>query len=521
MSPGFHLSDAKRRLAWRSAVARWCTALSLTALAGCAVGPDYQRPQALPGTEPPAFKESGAWKPAQPGQVDLSDHWWTAYNDAVLNQLVEKAATANQTLAQAQAQYQQAAALVPAAQSANLPTLGVSASEGRGQVFSQGVSDLAPSHAWSFQAGWEPDFWGHVSRSVELADASAQASAADYAAARLTVQASLVNNYFQLRLLDRQSDLYLRVIAGYQKALQITQAQYRQGVAAQSDVELANATLTSAQAQAADIRLTRGQLEHAIAVLTGALPAQFSIVALAPDAALPPPVQVPAIVASELLERRPDIAGAERRVAAANANIGVVRSAWFPTLTLAASYGNTGPDLANWFYTPYQAWAVGGTLAATLFDGGLRTAQNDQAKAAFEAAAAAYRQTVLAGFQEVEDNLTALAELAHEIAFQTAAVQSSRVSERSILSQYRAGTAQYTAVVTVQASTLANERAVLQLQARHYAAAVALMKALGGGWHTGAATPAAHDSKAVTPASPQPLSIPTAPANAPPVSSQS
>jgi len=504
---GFHSSAMTRRIGWCTAAARCCTALTLTALAGCAVGPDYQRPQVLPDSVQPAFKESGAWKPAQPGQVDSSEHWWTAYNDAVLNQLVEQAGRANQTLAQAQAQYRQAAALVPAAQSAGLPTLGVSASEGRGQAFTEGVNALSPSHAWSFQAGWEPDFWGHVSRSVELAGASAQASAADYAAARLTVQATLVNDYFQLRMLDRQSDLYQRVIEGYQKALHITQAQYRLGVAAQADVALANATLTSAQAQAADIRLTRGQLEHAIAVLTGVLPAQFSIAALAPDAALPEPAQVPSVVASELLQRRPDIAGAERRVATANANIGVVRSAWFPSLTLGASYGNAGPDLANWFYTPYQAWAVGGTLAATLFDGGLRTAQNDQARAAFDAAAAAYRQTVLAGFQEVDDNLTAIAELRHEIAFQNAAVQSSRLSERSILSQYRAGTAQYTAVITVQATTLANERAVLQLQARLYAATITLVKALGGGWHTDAAV--------------APLSFLSTPAHVSPVFSQS
>ena len=284
-------------------------------------------------------------------------------------------------------------------------------------------------------------------------------------------------------MLDSQSALYVQLIGGYAKALQITQSQLRMGVTSNSDVELAKATLSGAQAQAADIQLTRAQLEHAIAVLTGSLPARFSIAELPTGAMLPQLPAVPATLASELLERRPDIAAAERRVAAANANIGVARAAWFPNLQLAANYGNAGPSLGSWFYTPYQAWALGGTLASALFDGGLRTAQNAQAKAVFDAAAAAYRQTVLSGIQEVEDNLSAMAELQHEMEFQSAAVKSSRAAERALLSQYRAGTAPYTAVVSIQATRLANERTALQMQARLFTASVALIKAIGGGWN--------------------------------------
>ena len=491
MLKGFNSANRTAFNIWRDGAAKSCTAIALLLLAGCAVGPDYQRPAALADAGALALKENAAWKSAQPSAVDLSESWWTVYGDARLNQLVEQANKSNQSLAMAQAQYRQAKALVPSAQAANAPTLGMSASEGRGLAYSQGAPAQGNSHNWSFQAAWEPDFWDRVSRTVEAASANAQASADDLSAARLAVQATLVNDYLQLRMVDSQSELFAQLVGGYGKALQITQAQARLGVAGPTDVELANATLNAAKAQATDLALTRGQLEHAMAVLTGSIPARFSIAPLPPGATPPQLPTLPASLASELLERRPDIAAAERRVAAANANIGVARAAWFPRLQLASNYGNAGPSLGDWFFTPYQAWAIGGTLAGTLFDGGLRTAQAEQAKAAFDAAAAAYRQTVLNGFQEVEDNLRALTELQHEWEFQNAAVQSSRVAEHSILSQYRVGTAPYTAVVTVQASRLTNERTALQLQARLFTASVALIKAIGGGWHGAAPDTAA------------------------------
>jgi NodT family efflux transporter outer membrane factor (OMF) lipoprotein len=463
-------------------------AISLV-LFGCSSGPDYKRPDALADNAAPAFKESRDWKVATPGQADVNERWWTGFADEMLNDLVAQSDKANQTLKQAQAQYRQAQALVPAAQAAFTPTLGVSATEGRSLAFSQGAPSEGNAHTWAFLAGWEPDFWGRVGRSVEAAGDSAQASLSDLAAARLTVRAALVNDYLQLRMDDRQLLMYDEVITAYEKALKITGSQFKLGVATKSDTELANATLQSTKALATDLRLSRAQLEHAIAVLVGKIPAEFSIPALPADAPLPAELNVPAIVPSTLLERRPDIAAAERRVAAANANIGVVASAWYPKLSLTASYGNAGPSLGNWFYAPYEAWAVGGALAATLFDGGLRDAQNDQARAAFDAAAASYRQTVLNGFQEVEDNLIARSQLQKEIAFQDAAVRSSRAAERAIFSQYRAGTTLYTAVVTVQANALANERTALQLRARSLASSVALVKSIGGGWNAEALKP--------------------------------
>ena len=462
---------------------RWplsALALSATlALAACAVGPDYKRPAPPPGTDL-AFKEMGdAWKQATPGTMDASGAWWKLFGDAQLDALVDEANQANQTLKQAQAQYAQAQALVQGAQSAWFPTVGISASGQRARTISNGVSSLGDGHAWSLNASWEPDFWGRVSRQVEAAGDNAQASAADLAAARLTVQAAVVNNYVQLRLADRQKALFATTLEGYRKSLGITQSQFRAGIVTRSDVALAQATLSAAEAQAVDVDLTRRQLEHALAVLLGKTPAGFT---LAPAQMVIGTPVIPPLLPSTLLERRPDIAGAERRVAAANANIGVAEAAWYPNLTLGSSGGYQGPGFGNWFSTPGRVWALGATLAGTLFDGGLRKAQNAQARAAFDAAAASYRQTVLGGFQEVEDNLAALNDLASERTSQEAAVKASQDAERVALSQYRAGTATYLSVVTAQALALTNERTALQLEGRQVAASVALIKAIGGGW---------------------------------------
>ena len=475
----------------------WAVSLAAIALVtGCAVGPDYARPAPPLGADLPAFKESGLWQPAAPGQAPdasaLGGAWWQAYGDAQLDALVEQATQANQTLAQAEAQYRQAQALVQGARASFFPTVGLGASATRGRSISDGVSTLGNSHAWALQASWEPDLWGGVRRSVEAAGDNAAASAADLAAARLAVQAAVVNNYLQLRLADAQQALYADTIAGYRKALALTQAQYRAGVVTRADVALAQNTLAAAQAQAVDVDLTRRQIEHALAVLLGQAPAAFTLPPAPLLAALPP---TPAGLPSELLQRRPDIAGAERRVAAANATIGVARAAWFPNLTLNASGGYQGAGLGPWLATPGRVWALGAALAATLFDGGARSAQVAQARAAFDAAAANYRQTVLAGFQEVEDNLAALGDLAQEQVAQQEAAQAAHVAEQVLLAQYRAGTAAYTAVITAQAQTLAADRALLQVRSRQFAASVALIKAVGGGWHdsqlAAAAAPAA------------------------------
>ncbi|WP_213956136.1 MULTISPECIES: efflux transporter outer membrane subunit [unclassified Variovorax] len=464
-----------------------CLALAAASLAGCAVGPDYQRPALTGGVTAPTFKEigdnakgGGQWKAATPGSVDATQPWWTAYGDTRLNALVEQADTANQDIRLAEARYRQAQALVQGAESAWYPTVGASGGAGRARAKNaQGISTVGDSHAWSVQASWEPDLWGRVRRAVEGASDTAQASEADLAAARLAVQASMATDYIALRVADAQQALYGRTVEAFKKSAQITQSQYRAGIVTRADVELANTTLQAAQAQAIDIEIARRQLEHAIAVLLGKTPSEFS---LPPDALALTLPQTPVGVPSELLERRPDIAGAERRAASANAGIGYAQAAYYPNLTLSAAAGFAGVGLGNWLNAPDKVWSLGAALAGTLFDGGLRSAQVAQARATFDASAAQYRQTVLAGFQDVEDNLAALDLLAQERTVQDAAVQSARVAERVSLAQYRAGTATYLAVITAQTLALNNERTALQLQGRQYAASVALVKAVGGGW---------------------------------------
>jgi NodT family efflux transporter outer membrane factor (OMF) lipoprotein len=457
-------------------------------LAGCAVGPDYVRPTPPAGVDQSAFKESGLWKPAAPAQPASDSSWWKAYGDAQLDALVEQANHANQTIQQAEAQYRESQALLQGARAAFFPTVGVGASVQRGRSLTNGTENLGDSHGWSLQAAWEPDLWGGIRRRNEAASASAEASAADLAAARLAVQAAVVNDYVQLRLADQQKDLFVRTIAGYEKSLALTEAQYRAGIVTRSDVALARNTLASARAQAVDVDLTRRQVEHALAVLVGQAPASFSVEPAPLGTALP---QTPVGVPSELLERRPDIAAAERRVAAANAEIGVAIAAWYPNLTLSGTGGYQGGGFGPWFATPERVWALGASLAATLFDGGARSAQISQARAGLDAAAASYRQTVLSGFQEVEDNLAALGDLEQEGIHEEEAARSAHESEQVLLAQYRAGTTVYTSVITAQAAALTADRAVLQVQGRRYAASVALIKALGGGWNTARLSPEA------------------------------
>jgi len=457
-----------------------CFALAAS-LTACAVGPDYRRPALPEGAAAPAFKEGGNWKAATPGEVDAAQPWWTGFGDKRLDALVEVAGRANQDIRIAEAQYREAQALVQNARSGWYPTLGVDASISRARSrTSTGPTTLGNAHAWSLQASWEPDLWGRVRRAVEGASDSAQASEADLAAARLAVQAELANDYIQLRVADAQQKLFERTLEAFRKSLQITQSQFRAGIVTRGDVELANTTLQAAQAQAIDTDLTRRQLEHAIAVLLGKTPSTFS---LPPDELALTLPQVPVGLPSELLERRPDIAGAERRVASANAGIGVAQAAYYPTLSLTAGGGFSGAGLGSWLAAPDKVWALGAALAGTLLDGGLRSAQVAQARAVFDASAAQYRKTVLGGFQEVEDNLAALDLLAQERDAQDQAAASARTAERVALSQYRAGTTTYLSVVTAQALALTNERTALQLQGRQFAAGVALVKAVGGGWN--------------------------------------
>jgi NodT family efflux transporter outer membrane factor (OMF) lipoprotein len=449
-------------------------------LSACAAGPDYVRPT-LP--VPAAYKESGNWKPADPRPAVSGLAWWHAYGDTVLDGLEADAQAANQNIRQAEATYRQAKAIVDEDRAGLFPTLGATFGAERARTNTTGVVHTGNSYSLGLAGSWEPDLWGSVRRTIESGVASAQASADDLAAARLSIQTTLAQDYVQLRIADQQRDLYATTVDAFTKALKLTQAQHNAGVALQSDVSLAEAQLAQAQAAAVDLDATRAQLEHAIAVLTGRAPAQFTLAAVPADQplALQMP-STPAGLPSELLEHRPDIAGAERRAAAANANIGVAKAAYFPQLTLSAGGSFGGTALTNLFDTPGRVWSLGAALAQAIFDGGLRTARVAQAEAAYDITVAQYKETVLGGFQQVEDELALLRLLAQETTFQDQAVRSSKQAEQSAIAQYRAGTVSYLNVVTTQTTLLNNQRTAVELRGRLMAASISLVSATGGGW---------------------------------------
>ena len=410
----------------------------LLTLAACASGPDYVRPS-MP--LPAAYKEGGPWKPAQPQAVDAGRPWWSGYGDAELDALVRQADLASQDIHIAEAQYRQARAAARLARAGFAPVVGADLSAGRGR--SRGANGLttAGSNALTLDASWEPDIWGRVRRSVEAGEAATEASAADLAAARLSIQAELVQDYLQLRVIDAEKELILRTVEDYRKALHLTRSQYKAGVVTHADVALAETQLQSATAEAIDLDVQRAQLEHAIAILTGKPPAALTLAPRPPDKLGLTLPDVPAGLPSQLLERRPDIAAAERRAAAANARIGVARSAYFPNLLLSAGGGFASAGFSQWIEAPSRVWSLGAALAGTVFDGGARHAQSDQAVAAYDAAAAQCKQSVQAGLRDVEDNLAALRVLGAEREVQEAAVASARSAAQSSLAQYRAGTA--------------------------------------------------------------------------------
>ena len=461
------------------------TALGAALIAvGCTVGPDYVRPAVQ---TPAAFKETEGWKIAQPRDNLPREHWWEVFGDPVLNGLVSQVDIDNQNIKVAEANLRQARALTAQARSAFFPTVtgnasatrGAASGSGRTVGSNSGTGVVANVYNVQLDATWELDLWGRVRRNVESSEASEQASTADLESAKLSAQAQVATDYLLLRVQDAVIELLQDTANAYDKSLTLTKNQYAVGVAGRSDVVLAETQLKSTQAQAIDAKVLRAQLEHAIAVLIGKPPSEFSIAPARVDKVFP---YIPVGIPSELLERRPDIAGAERRAAAANAQIGVAEAAFYPTVTLSATGGFASSSIANLFSLPSRYWSVGAALAQTLFDAGLRQAQTDQAIAAYDASVAAYRQTVLAAFQDVEDNLAALHYLEEEAAVQDAAVQAARESLTITLNQYRAGTANYLAVVVVQAGTLNNERTAVTILGQRYAASVALIKALGGGW---------------------------------------
>jgi NodT family efflux transporter outer membrane factor (OMF) lipoprotein len=456
-------------------------AFLVLALAGCAVGPDYRRPEVEVA---PAYKEAGEWKTAQP-QDDLDrGRWWGVFGDPQLDALLRQVEISNQNVLIAEAQFRRAQAVTASSRAAYFPTLDADVSITRsrsptGAIGGTTAGRITTNRSAGLSAAWEADLWGRLRRAVESGEASAQASAADLAAARLSAQAELASNYFQLRILDAQKQLLEDTVAAFQKSLDLTKNRYDAGVAAKVDLVQAETQLRSTQAQAIDTGVQRAQLEHAIAILIGKAPAGFSI-APAPLAVAMP--RVPAGLPSELLERRPDVAAAERRVAAANAQIGVAKAAYFPSLTLSASYGSRSADASQWFTVPSRFWSIGPALAQSIFDAGLRRAQTEQAIADYDATVAGYRQAVLAGFQEVEDNLAALRILGEEAEVQEEAVRAARESVLLTTNQYKAGIVSYINVVTVQTTQLNNERTAVGILGRRLVAAVTLVKALGGGW---------------------------------------
>jgi NodT family efflux transporter outer membrane factor (OMF) lipoprotein len=455
--------------------------LVVPALAGCAVGPDYKRPEIEIA---PAYKEAGEWKPAQPRDDLDRGKWWGIFGDPQLDALLKQVEISNQNVLVAEAQFRRAQAVVTASRAAYFPTLDADASIVRsrsptGVIGGTTAGRILTNRSASLSTGWEADLWGRLRRTVESGEASAQASAADLAAARLSAQAELASDYFQLRILDAQKQLLDDTVTAFQKSLDLTKNRYDAGVAAKVDLVQAEAQLKSTLAQAIDTGVQRAQLEHAIASLIGKAPAEFSIAPVPLAVAMP---RVPIGLPSELLERRPDVAAAERRVAAANAQIGVAKAAYFPSLTLSASYGSRSADASQWFTVPSRFWSIGPALAQSIFDAGLRRAQTEQAIAAYDATVAEYRQAVLAGFQEVEDNLAALRILGEEAEVQEGAVRAARESVLLTTNQYKAGIVSYINVVTVQTTQLSNERTAMGILGRRLVAAVTLVKALGGGW---------------------------------------
>jgi NodT family efflux transporter outer membrane factor (OMF) lipoprotein len=474
------LHSSRIRMRFRILPALIChlTAAQLTA---CAVGPDYSR---APAATPAQFKEMKGWHEAQPRDTALPQKWWQLFDTPELNTLEEQVALANQSVAQAEAQYRQAQHLVQSSQSSLLPVATLTGQVSRFQAASgQSLAPTGIRNLFGLGVGavWEPDLWGKIRRRIEADTDNAQASAATLHALILSSQATLAQHYFQLKRLDAQKALLDDTVAAYAKTLDITQNRYAVGVAAKSEVVQAEAQLQSARAQAVDLGVERAAREHAIAVLIGKTPAKFS---LPPTPLQVEPPAVPVSLPSELLERRPDIAAAERQMAAANARIGVAKAAYFPSLNLAVSGGYQSGDVDTLFTMARRYWALGPAGAAlTLFDGGVKNAQYKQAIAAHDAAVAAYRQTVLTGFQEVEDNLAALRILAEEVRVQDKAVAAAEQALALMLNQYKAGTVSYLNVMTAQTVALSNQQIAVQLKGEQLNVAVLLIKALGGGWN--------------------------------------
>lgn len=448
-------------------------ALAGVLLSGCALGPDYQRPAAPLALE---FRHTPGWKVAQPADLDASVAWWALYQDATLVDLLKQLEASNQNLRAAEAAWREARALVGGTRSALYPSA-------TGQVGTTRRGDdagVSKSNEVALGLSWQLDIWGQVRRQVEASEANAQASAAEWAGVRLSQQAELVQNYLQLRVIDEQKRLYDATISAYERSLRTTENRYRAGMVTRADVSQALTQLRNAQAQRIDLDWQRARYEHAIALLVGSTPNAVQVATVTSLPALP---ELPLVVASSLLERRPDIAAAERRVMAANAEIGVAQTAYFPDLTLSASGGYRGSNLADWISMPNRFWSIGPQFAMTLFDAGLRRSKVEQAEARYDQQVARYRQTTLQAIGEVEDALVQLNVLAQEIEVQREALVAAQDALRLTENQYAAGMVDYLSVSSAQTAALNSERALLSLLGTQLTASVQLISALGGGWH--------------------------------------
>jgi len=460
-------------------------------LSACAVGPNYHRPRITPAA---GFKELGDWKPSEPADALTRGPWWEIFHDDVLNQLEAQVEVSNENVKAAAAAYEQGLALLSQARAGYWPTVSASASRlrtvtgsssgGAGPVggassFGTVFGRPQTTNSVGIRGDWTIDVWGEIRRNVESSRASSQASQAALASAKLSEQAALATAYFELRTQDQLNIILNDIVAAQEASLKITENRYKVGVAARADVVTAQTQLLTSQSEQINAQIPRATLEHAIAVLIGKEPAAFS--------AAPAPIRsdvptVPPGVPSELLERRPDVAEAERKVAAANAQIGVAETAFFPTLTLTGSDDYTGNTLSRLIRASNRVWSIGPELAATIFDGGLRHAQVRQAKAAYQESVDTYRQTVLTGFQNVEDELVTLRVLEKQSSVENDAVKAAREAETLTLNQYKAGTVPYSSVISAQTARLNAEQTALNVLSNRLTASVALIQDLGGGW---------------------------------------
>jgi NodT family efflux transporter outer membrane factor (OMF) lipoprotein len=488
MKTMFSLLKAENRMAIISLA---CLAL----FAGCSFAPKYaqpsvQTPAAFKEMTPAQTKETDGWKTAEPKDGILRGQWWEVFHEPELNAFEGQVVVSNQTVAAAFANFLAARAVVKQARSQYFPTVSAnpSVTESRQSSGSSSSTSTSTEYSLPFDASWELDFWGRIRNTVKANSLEAQATLADLENVRLTVQAEVAVDYFELRVLDVQKQLLETSALAYQESLKLTQVQQKTGLASGQDIEQAETQLELTRAQATDLGIQRAQLEHAIATLLGQPASSFSITT---NSLAAKPLAIPFGVPSELLERRPDIAAAERRVAEANAQIGVARAAYFPTITLSGAAGYQSTSIENLFSGPGLVWSVGATLAQTLFDGGLRKAVTEQARAKYQGTVANYRQTVLTAFQEVEDNLSTLRILLQELQQQNAAVESSQRYLALANARYQSGLDSYLDVIAAQTALLTNQRTALGLQMQQLTASVQLIKALGGGWDASHETTAA------------------------------